>query len=56
MTDSTHLTFYCKKHKKLILYFARDKALTGHHCWDCIKEKNDADWKASKKKEDLDKD
>ena len=49
--EDTHLRYYCSVHKKYILYFVKDKALTGAHCWDCLKETNDASWKASRTKE-----
>ena len=50
--DESHVRFYCKIHKKHIYFFTRDVALTGYHCWDCLKQKNDADWKSSYKKEE----
>ena len=45
--DKEHESFYCEVHKKLILFFKRDIALRGYHCWDCVKEMNDKSWKAS---------
>src|SRR5271165_4581280 len=32
--------FYCKIHRKHISYFASDDHLTGHHCWDCLRDRN----------------
>lgn len=54
--DNSHQRYYCEVHKKDIFFFTKDKALTGAHCWDCLKEQNDASWKKSflKKKEEED--
>ena len=50
--DNSHIRFYCKVHKKHIFFFTKDAALTGHYCWDCLKERNDATWKSKYIKED----
>jgi hypothetical protein len=31
---------HCKIHRKYIHYFAIDNHLTGHHCWDCLRDRN----------------
>lgn len=36
-------TYFCKVHKKTIYYFKTDEHIQGYfHCWDCVKEQNDA--------------